>query len=430
MKFANITYLWGVLGIFLPIAIHLWNRRKVKTIKIGSIKILQASVPKQTSSIKLNEWWLLFLRIVAILTIVLLLSEPSIKMRQNSLAINYLVEPSLLSDKRMHTILDTLDPKSVRLLAKGFPLSNEVDVSSRLQQPLYWQLAQQFEDVPADSIVVFSKGFLKGIKGRRPSINANTKWFIFDTETLTESPISAIKKPEHVVLLSAISDSKLLYVKRDSVSISSNLIAFNLSKDSIQLKSKTPKKWLPIENQETIKVAIVGHDSLKQQYTYLKSAYQAISKFLDQPIKVELFNNLDVFKANEFRTTIVFNKIDIPKQKACFLLFKPDLFARSLIEKASVPKIYYLTQLLNSENIVSCHLPEELLALLRINKKLENRILAIDHRSITENEIQPMVKLTKKERQNFKFVKISHWIWLVLIFVLVSERILSKYRKQ
>ena len=52
MEFLNATYLWGLLGILLPLAIHLWSRKKVVTIKVGSIKLLQASEPKQNSNIK------------------------------------------------------------------------------------------------------------------------------------------------------------------------------------------------------------------------------------------------------------------------------------------------------------------------------------------------------------------------------------------
>ena len=60
MTFLNPTYLWGLLGLAVPLAIHLWSKMEGKTIKIGSIQLLTEANPKQASSIHLNELFLLF----------------------------------------------------------------------------------------------------------------------------------------------------------------------------------------------------------------------------------------------------------------------------------------------------------------------------------------------------------------------------------
>ena len=61
MVFLNPLFLWTLLGLSIPIAIHFWSKKKVKTIKIGSTQLLKQLNPKQTSSIRLNQWFLLLL---------------------------------------------------------------------------------------------------------------------------------------------------------------------------------------------------------------------------------------------------------------------------------------------------------------------------------------------------------------------------------
>ena len=42
-----------------------------------------------------------------------------------------------------------------------------------------------------DSIIVFTNGFLKGLKGKRPEINANIEWIVLDEGRTSEHIIKA-----------------------------------------------------------------------------------------------------------------------------------------------------------------------------------------------------------------------------------------------
>jgi hypothetical protein len=48
MAFLNPLYLWALLGLAIPVAIHLWSRKEGRTIKVGSIKFLKG-IGSQTS---------------------------------------------------------------------------------------------------------------------------------------------------------------------------------------------------------------------------------------------------------------------------------------------------------------------------------------------------------------------------------------------
>ena len=79
MVFLNPLFLWTLLGLSIPVAIHFWSKKKVKTIKIGSTRLLKELNPKQTRSISLHQWFLLLLRMLILGLIAFILAVPSIE---------------------------------------------------------------------------------------------------------------------------------------------------------------------------------------------------------------------------------------------------------------------------------------------------------------------------------------------------------------
>ncbi|MFO7720744.1 MAG: BatA domain-containing protein, partial [Gillisia sp.] len=109
MIFLNPTYFLALLGLAVPLAIHLWSKKEGRTIKIGSIQLLKQSDPKKSSSIKLNELWLLILRLLVISILVLILTTPQLKLKGKNIPVTYLIEPSLLAYENVKSLIDTLD---------------------------------------------------------------------------------------------------------------------------------------------------------------------------------------------------------------------------------------------------------------------------------------------------------------------------------
>jgi len=428
MIFANATYLWGLLGLLIPIAIHLWSRKKVKTIKVGSIKLLEASEPKQTSSIKLNEWWLLFLRLLTILLLVFILVEPSIKRTEKNDTINYLVEASLLNDERMSPILDTIPKESVRILEKGFPKWDDYDFEKTQETPFYWQLSHQMQTIAADSIVVFSQGFAKSLKGKRPEIKANMRWITIQSDKSVQKTIETTNKESYAEVLSIFSSSTMLSFKKDSISFDGDLMEINAKRDSVRLVASDSNDWLALKTNTPIRIGIFKNDSLRNQIQFFRAAYRGISRFLKRPLKFEIFS--DINKIGAFDTAILFDDTISQETDATLLVYQLNPYAEQLITGGPTQNVYYLTKLLDSENIVSEHLPERLLELLNLNKELENAINSNDLRTVAENELQPLKAKVKLIKNTASIIKTNSWLWLLLILVVVLERILSKLRRQ
>lgn len=97
MEFLQPTMLWGLLGLAIPILIHLWNGRKGRTISWAAMQWLEVRENKPVKSIQLEQWLLLILRILLIFIIVLLLSRLYWNFMGDSAEnpVVHLVEPSV-----------------------------------------------------------------------------------------------------------------------------------------------------------------------------------------------------------------------------------------------------------------------------------------------------------------------------------------------
>jgi len=69
-------WLFAISGIAIPIIIHLWNNRKGKTLKVGSILLVQESATQQARSFRLTQLFLLMLRCLLIIILSLLIAQP------------------------------------------------------------------------------------------------------------------------------------------------------------------------------------------------------------------------------------------------------------------------------------------------------------------------------------------------------------------
>ncbi|PWJ58418.1 putative membrane protein (TIGR02226 family) [Dyadobacter jejuensis] len=76
MSFLFPSFLWGLLAVALPIAIHFFNFRKTKRVYFSNVSFLKA-VDTQTKSIrKIKHWIALLTRILAIIALVLAFAQP------------------------------------------------------------------------------------------------------------------------------------------------------------------------------------------------------------------------------------------------------------------------------------------------------------------------------------------------------------------
>lgn len=82
--FESLSYLWAFFALFIPIAIHLWNKRKRKRIPVGSIRFFEKIPSRRVRSIALNDKRLLLLRLLLLLYLIGILVAPFVNRRSKS----------------------------------------------------------------------------------------------------------------------------------------------------------------------------------------------------------------------------------------------------------------------------------------------------------------------------------------------------------
>ena len=431
MVFLNPLFLWTLLGLSIPIAIHFWSKKKVKTIKIGSTRFLTEMNPKQTSNVRLNEWVLLLLRTLIIALIALILAAPRMEVFKDERSITYLVETSLLRSDKVNQILDTISDSEVRLLEPGFPLLADIDLLGiEHSVPNYWQLAQQMETLETDSIVILTKGLHSGFKGIRPELSVPIHWLLFDDAQSNSTVIEAVKYKDQVVLTAINSNHGVLDYVKETYALNNSMFTVDLEQDSILIKSDTEAIKLPLLNEKVTEVLIVADAGFLAEKIYLSAAFEALSTYLKQGIQITSVKETQGIDLASFDVLVWLKKDPLLTFSGKKLRWEPDGLAQSLIEPGPSNDSYLLRRHLDAENSIDQNLPEQLIGLLGLHMQLPDHIQTLDMRAMDIKEIQVYKDLDGISVRPKKLEDIALWLWLLLLLLLTTERILSKFRKQ
>lgn len=430
MSFLNPTYLWALLGLIIPIAIHFWNKKEGKTIKVGSVKLLTEAESKQSSSITLNELWLLFIRMMLLTLIVLIMSEPQLKLKTENEPLTYIIEQSLLKEQPVETLMNEHPDAVFRILDKNFPEVNEDDYNaSEFSTPNYWQLAKNMESLKSDSIVVLTRALSRGLKGKRPAVNKDIEWVILESEMSSIRIVEAIRENDNVKLLTLNSTPNHVTFKGQNIDINNDLITLNSSGDSLKLSTASSNDWVKIRQPETIMIDVFYEDEFLNDLNYIEAAYKAISNYLNYPIEVSKTQDASsINTASKYLVWLSTN--DVIDTEAKVLQFKPDDLESKLIAKGESKSVMYLTRALNSENVLEDRLAEHLISFLDLHADLQNVIQENDFTIRSKEEFAPIRGEERSKTPSVSTMALSKWLWLLLALGLIVERVIAKYRKQ
>lgn len=423
MVFANPSYLWALLGLLVPLAIHLWSKKEAKTIKIGSIQLLDESNSRQSSSIQLNEWLLLLLRMFIIALIVLLMEGPQWRTKGNQKQITYIVEASIANEASISSVLDSLQEDSpVFLLKNGFPeWEDDADYQSDKEQPNYWQLVQKMDSLRSDSIVVFTKALVKGVKSMRPNTQKKIHWVVMELEETQDRPLLAFNRESGVELITTSSNGRTTKIYKKVLDE-----GFNISNDSLRLLSEEPQT-VPLKTLDTLQINLYVEEGFEREGKYIEASFSALSTFLKREIVIhkedEPTNNqadLNIWLHNE------------PKNdsEGKWLVYQENPLAKQLIASGPRENLFYLTSRLNPKNTVDQHLPEQLLAILGLDNDLKAVVANADARQLDEAELKPNYVEPKRKRERATLLDISLWVFYILAGLMIVERLMSNYKKQ
>lgn len=264
--FLHPAFLWGLLGLSVPIAIHLLSRKEGKIVRVGSLRHLRTSESPTFKSIKINELLLLAVRCLLLAVMVFFISEwvsPTWWKAEKKKWV--LVDPVIETAAAMEEVLDSLvaDGYELRTLQAGFP---EREEATMLVEKDYWSLVIALGKKTDTEVLIFSGNRFQDFSGKRVSLPANVKWIsmpMADREFLVE----AVQINNQEVLMRKGSSNPLhtsFEFKKQSVSPIESY-AF-LGSDSVLIKSP-----------DTIRIAIFVDDKFQYDKKIIQASLQAIN---------------------------------------------------------------------------------------------------------------------------------------------------------
>ncbi|MCX2740690.1 BatA domain-containing protein [Pontibacter anaerobius] len=314
MSFLAPYWLFAASAILIPIAIHLWNKRQGKTVKVGSLRWLEASASNRWSSIKLNNFWLLVLRCLILILLAVALAQPvwvhDLQKPKGAKAV--FVGQELLYTSALKPITPTIDS----LLQRGYALHTYTSdfrqipqeawqqIRSRTQDSTlvshenYWSLSQALAakyKLPQDSVWLFTSDQQQYFSGTRPeTIPQHIRWIPVATEASINWLQAAIQtSPDSILLILGHSSREgITYSKyktatsTQSINLSGNQ-QLQLQRQQGTLIASTGGNSSKVKVQtEPLQVAILSSEAQQTEARYIKAALQAISSYTSLPIHI------------------------------------------------------------------------------------------------------------------------------------------------
>ena len=428
ISFTHPIWLYGLLGLLIPIGIHLLSRKEGKTIYIGSIRHLTDSDTAQFSSIRLNEILLLILRLLLLTILVFILAGFSLNLKSNNSKRWLVIEKGIEKETQYRSIIDSLttDGFEVHWLMSGFPVLK--DSATSVTPTNYYKLLTDIES-QADTAVVMSYGYANRFKGEKISLPPKIKWLSIEPRESNLIIQATAVKGDSVVARLTNSNSSGTSLHYRPMSSSDFEKAAGI--DSLQL--------LP---PDTIDIAIVNDLKFDYDKKIILASIQAIANNVPQKFKISTFTDPAKFSGNpDFLFWLSDEQFTAKELIAfgyspCTDISVPLLHSReeSIFNCSSnQPFDWIISERLNEENALEQSLSFQLAQILLKDLSIyhNNNVAAADKRSSTTdaafNDRSNMQRnLTVKEVN----VNIEPALFTLLFLILIIERYVAFKRNQ
>lgn len=397
MTFSTATYLFGLLGLMIPIAIHFWSRKETKIRKVGSVRFLPESETSQSSSIQLNEKRLLIIRCLLLALLCLILADLLVSKVEDKPSQIVLIEPNLLTSSMVQRALDTLENEDVRLWQNGFSKLNE---SSKIDSSNsnHWELINRAKHLLSDTLIVFTRNTISQLEGKRISSGKTFKWIIVD-------PLGANK-----------------YVHRSFSNGNGRyqLVGASTSNATSYQFETASKVENGIEEWDTLHFDIVFDYKYSQDKTYINSALRSIEKLIKRPFRISIYEKSTYTNTGnssvDWLIWLTDEPMTSPANNTTILSIDQVDFEPLIIESS---KGYRLTKRLVRANVVSEDLAGSLLDII-IPVKLDREDVRQADASQTAPRVTSKVSSISNERTSM-----NDWLWILLVVFFGVERFYS-----
>ncbi len=467
MTIQNPTYLWALLGLLVPLAIHLWSRKSGKTVKVGSTQWLIASENTRFSSVQFNEVGLFVIRALVVVLVVLILLDlvQNKPVSAGQTAQTWvLTEEALLSDERARPQIDSLVKSglALHLLKPGMPVvpSNELEkVAVQVKQnqgnaiPInYWSYLSELdvqENAPK-KVILLAQNIQKRFQGSRPTLGLEVTWIDVPRPRKSVFLLDALQLPKDSLWLQiGLSDETGTEVIQEKVKrqvkVSIRDLPMVVVKNQQVYFAQAPEENIPIRipNPQKIEIRYTKPYRLDQQY--FKVALEVVGEYMQTEVRVKsagldetkqtalLEDNLDwVIFFGKTSDSIQW-KGKVGKRQVWLQTSPTDQWFESSKTQTNV---YYLRQRPNPEvtpEVLKEGFLEALTGMLFADPGVQQRLAKFDQRQVSQLQALPQKKKrwsdhglpTQKETDSYHL-----WLWLALVAGIVTERMMQASREK
>ncbi len=450
LQVANPTYLYALLGLLVPLAIHLWNQQEPPVRKVGSIQWLVASETSRVSRIRFHQFWLFLLRMTLLVVLCLIMSDLQWKgSSKASEKVNkwVLLEPTLVNNSTWADALRKLGQEGweIRLADLEFTKVNpenlenmEAPQADRLEN--YWALLRLLEKHPQkpDQMRFYTYAHLQHFQGKRPSLHLNLDWVVVPQPT----PYYFIEQAhqttaDSLALILGISEEFQTYFRKVKVAAEPRvqLSDFPTLKKEAQKLFLNQEPYTPfeIQNQAVSRVQIYYDPDQSLDQAYLQAAWEAVATYLDRSFSIESQLVSKQLPATETDYVCWLSQQALPdslwSSGAQVLIYQLQPTQRIIqAGRYRQKKVYFLTKKLNTELLTHSDWPEELLRWVTENtfpkpKTQERDLRKID---LAQIRIQDTAKALTKENQSAKTIQpaqsLREPLWILFFLLFFGER--------
>ena len=168
MEFLIPTALWSLVGLMIPVLIHLWSRKEKKIIHFGSIRFLESKQPEAASSFQLARYFLLFTRLLFLTVICIFLAQPFLNRKPGKI---FWIESN--STDYLQIEGEGLFPEN-EVEVRQFMIGDETEAGIA-SFPSIWTFVEYLNGLK-DSSEVYASTVYSQMKGSKVRHGTNVKW--------------------------------------------------------------------------------------------------------------------------------------------------------------------------------------------------------------------------------------------------------------
>lgn len=307
---------WALLGLALPIAIHLLHRGKRQRVLVGSIRFLKGKETQTFARIKLTEKRLLLLRLFLLSIFVAILCRPHLVQNQHAFSGEgwLLIDPEINVAELAAAEVELLEKAkqakwAISWLSPGFPNWQATSSPKELPATLdSWSLVAEAAGILPDSLelAVLALGTKQRFRGNRPTIaHPNIDWRLIAPQTETKPFLLygyRVTK-QQLILVTSEASSRGFTTQRhvfkdvsfETQQISDLGLKANFSKPNdgsilVTLSQNSSETLLMNQTLVNTHILVVAEDLEAQSVTILKNAFETVGDYFQWPLHLEVIS--------------------------------------------------------------------------------------------------------------------------------------------